>query len=521
MNEDFEERKIIIGLVMSTEFIQRIKNFWSIRLIETPEAKRIAMWCIEYYDKYNEAPKKEIETIYFSKKKKGLPEDVCELFEDVLLPGLSEEFVEDGGINVDYLVDVARKYFGRRNLQTHIEKLMSLLEKGNVTEAEKEANSYMKLAEESNPWIDLSHESIFDVIHRAFNRTKKCLIPFEGAIGEFWNKQLYRGAFVALMGPEKRGKSYWLLEFAMRARRNKKKVALFQAGDMDDEDQIMRIANYLTHKSEDEDNSGKIYEPTLDCILNQTDFCDKRERTCDRGIFNHKIKNEKEAIKLRKTIAYQELIDVRKTAKGYKTCTNCEMFKKSKFGTPWIRKTDVGPPLTEEEAKEAYDEFFVQSKRSFRISTHANGTLTVKEIENVLGIWEREGFISDVIIIDYADLLTEDSQKEERHRQNKVWKDLRGLSQKKHALIITATQTDAASYSNDLLTLDNYSEDKRKYGHVTAMYGLNQDPSGREKELGVMRINEIMLRKGKFSLKNQVHVLQNLTRGIPCLTSYY
>ncbi len=85
----------------------------------------------------------------------------------------------------------------------------------------------------------------------------------------------------------------------------------------------------------------------------------------------------------------------------------------------------------------------------------------------------------------------------------------------------SVTQSDADSYERDRLKSKNFSEDKRKYGHVTAMYGLNQDKTDREKEIGIMRINEIMLREGAFSSINEVYVLQNLKRGQPCLSSYW
>ena len=69
--------------------------------------------------------------------------------------------------------------------------------------------------------------------------------------------------------------------------------------------------------------------------------------------------------------------------------------------------------------------------------------------------------------------------------------------------------------------MKNFSEDKRKYAHVTAMYGLNQDPQDREKKIGLMRINEIVVREGDFSNTKEVTVIQNLARGRPFLGSYY
>lgn len=512
-----EERKIIIGLIVSTQYIQQIKDYWTVQLFESKTAKRIAVWAMEYFEKYQKAPGKEFESIYYRKKEngKGLPKDLIEEMEEVILPGLSEEF-ENEEVNVDYLVDITKQYFNERHIRKNAEETLSLLDLGKPLEAEKNLRSFTAMAKDVNTWIDLNCENIHEKLHKAFTRSKEILIRFPGALGEFLNNQLVRGAFVALMAPEKRGKSFWLLEFAMRAVKNKKRVAFFQAGDMDEDDQLVRVSCYLTGKAEMESSAGIMFQPVKDCIHNQTDTCDFKERVCQSGLFDAKM-----ATKLRQNITLKELMLARSENKEYIPCTKCSKFDKNKWGTVYVEKIDTGDPLTEDEAVEAFEEFFSKHKREFRLSTHSNGTLSVQEMDNILSIWEQDGFIPDVIIVDYADLLIDNSQKEERHRQNKVWKDLRGLNQKRKCLLITATQTDASSYSNDLLTLDNYSEDKRKYGHVTAMYGLNQDHTWREKELGIMRLNEITMRKGNFSTLNQVHVLQNLSIGRPVIGSYW
>ena len=205
----------------------------------------------------------------------------------------------------------------------------------------------------------------------------------------------------------------------------------------------------------------------------------------------------------------------------YSTCTNCKAFKENKWGTVWYKEVEK-ESLTIESAKKVFTEFFIKYKRKFKISTHVNGTLTVNNIKSILDIWQKqEDFIPDIIIIDYADLLEDSTVKEFRHKSNQIWKDLRGLSQERHCLLITATQADADSYTRDLLKLDNFSEDKRKYAHVTAMWGLNWDKEGREKKLGIMRINEIIKRKGNFNNHNQVYVLQNLQISRPFLTSFW
>jgi len=148
--------------------------------------------------------------------------------------------------------------------------------------------------------------------------------------------------------------------------------------------------------------------------------------------------------------------------------------------------------------------------------------LSVNKVNNILDSWERKyKFKPDLILLDYADLIIGESMKEMRHQIDGVWRGLRGLSQKRNALTVSPTQADSKSYTQDLLTRSNFSEDKRKLAHVTAMYGLNQDSKGRERKIGILRVNKIVLREDGFHETDQVHVLQRLPIGRPNMGSYF
>jgi hypothetical protein len=508
------ERQIITGLIVSTDFQRSIKDRWNVRLFESGAATRIASWCKEYFDKYG----KDIEGIFQEKMRnaKRMSEEVVTDIEEIL-EGLSEEYETQTDFNVDYLVERAVKYFNERHLSIHSEEIKALLGQDKLLEAEKLASSFKPLAKDSGSWIDLSDVKVLDRIEKAFNQSNECLIEYPFELGEFWNAQLIREGFVAFMASEKRGKTFMLLDLAMRACRQKRRVAFFQAGDMTEGQQIKRISTYLTKRSYSERYSGLMYEPIKDCVLNQNDECNKDEREGSFGVFTKK--NEKE---IRKDITMSDLITTFKDNQEYVPCTACEEFKKSHWGCPWLKEVDTGKPLSAKGAKEAYQDFFINFNRQFKLSSHPSGTLTVKQAQTIMDIWEsQDGFTPDVIIFDYADIMDDEVIKEFRHKQNKIWMDMRGLSQSRKALVITVTQTDADSYTKDTLGMENFSEDKRKYAHVTAMYGLNQDKHGREKGIGIMRINEIVVRESDFNIKNQIHVLQNLRRGRPVLESYW
>ena len=108
-----------------------------------------------------------------------------------------------------------------------------------------------------------------------------------------------------------------------------------------------------------------------------------------------------------------------------------------RLGSVWMKKIDVGDPLTSGQAVIYWKKFFRKYKNQFKLSTHANGTLSVQNIKSLLDIWERGiTFLPDIIIIDYADLLEPDgSVRDFRQQQNLIWKGLRALAQQKNEAV--------------------------------------------------------------------------------------
>jgi len=308
------------------------------------------------------------------------------------------------------------------------------------------------------------------------------------------------------------------LDMAIRGCRQGARVAFFQAGDMTEAQLLKRVCVYLTKTSDLPKYVGKQWEPVRDCKLNQIGKCRKKERENNINVFEDYTNDELDELSI------DDLIEAYNKNPNYRPCCYCKDYwrRENGLGIPWVVPVQVEDVLHMEEAKKIAHSFFVEKKRNFRLSTHANNTLTVSKIRSILSVWEKtDGFIPDMVVVDYADLLVPERRMEFRHEQNEIWKNLRGLSEEKYCLLITATQTDAASYEQNKLRLKNFTEDKRKYGHVTAMYGLNQDKDSREKRLGILRLNEIVIREGDFAVGNEVVILQNLKRGRPFIGSFF
>lgn len=522
------ERLIIIGLITSTAFCKRVRPYWSSTCLESGTAKILANWTLEYYDKYGVAPGNSMEAIFYKKVKEGnIDKEIALEIEEDILPDLSEEAEQLENNQVEYLYEQTIQYLNQRKLLQLAEQIGRVVEekKGSLEERLQQANElihqYKTLSHTIDESIDLGSEEALKRIKAAFSKQAEPCIRSAKALGEFWNQQFVPGAFVSFLAPEKRGKTWLLLERAMTATRQGKKVAFFQAGDMNEAEQLKRIGMYLKKRPILEKYASEHWQMSVDCIENQMDKCTRKERECDFGVFSDLTENQI------RELSADELLQHAADNEDYLPCWNCKRFRTEKLGVPWPLKIPKSEVLETEEVLAAVEQFFIRKKRSFRLSTHANGTLSVKNIVSILDKWETENdFVPDVIIIDYADLLVpSNSSSEYRHQQNQIWKDLRKLSQTKRAgilpCVISPTQADAKAYSTYRLKLDNFSEDKRKFAHVTAMYGLNQDPTGKEKKLGLLRINEIIIREGEYSITNEVTVIQNLRKGRPVIGSYF
>jgi hypothetical protein len=147
-----QERKIIIGLITNTEYIQQITSIWNAQLLESSSARKLAGWIMEYYTKFQVAPKRDIEGIFYQKiKDNNIPKDEVEDIEEIL-QGLSDESEEEQ--NIEYLVDLTNKYFQERRLVVYKDSIEALCKSGKYEEAEKLASEYK--VNYSDPKTDLN-----------------------------------------------------------------------------------------------------------------------------------------------------------------------------------------------------------------------------------------------------------------------------------------------------------------------------------------------------------------------------
>lgn len=496
------EQQILIGCIMSDRFIKEIIPLYKPDLMDIEYAPIIMTWCIDYFTQYGKAIQHDITDVFEIWERNAENEEQVKFIEK-FLTGLSDEYAHSDKFNVDYVLDKVLNHFKKKSLKNLADDLIYSLEQDSLEDAVSCLDDFKIVERISAEGIDPFDDQ--EAIQNAFESKAEPLFKIPGELGKLMNDDFCRDSFVTLMGPEKRGKSFWLMFFAMMAQRNRCNVALFQVGDMSEAQMTRRMHISLSKKSDLPKYCGPLKIPVLDCEHNQKATCELRHRTSKVGCYGDD--NEKLSLE---------------DAVGYVPCTACLKPKPKNFkGAVWHYLRGEVDPLNWREAFKAGEAYKKKVRaKGFKLATFANDSINVKGIRRVLETWERvEGFVPDVIVIDYADILAPEDHKEDtRSRENTRWKALRRLSQEKHVCLITATQTNRESYNAPMIKIEHAGEDKRKFAHVTAAYALNQTME--EKQQGIMRIAPLVVREDAYDAERNVTVLQCLQIGSPYISSY-
>jgi len=528
------ERKIITGMIVSTPFLRDIRSIYNTTLMDIDYAKIVGRWCLTHYEQFEQSPGKEIQDIYETWSDNPKNEDQEDQVELIgrFLESISDEYERADKFNYRYHLKKAEEYFAKKQLSQTASGINDFLRQGEPEQAMALVTNFNRVELPISTSVDPFNN--LDLIYESLSEVNEPLFRMPGAYGKLIDDDLCRGSFIAFLGPEKIGKTWTLMELAIQAARQRNNVAFFQAGDMTDLQQSRRLSVRLTGTPWKEKYCGKFHRPVLDCIKNQLDRCDIDQRKCNVGLFRSSeerkiffktIKGESEEDKVDLTELLIEQID-ESIEDGYIPCDYCRRGRPNKRknykGAVWYEYKTIDKPLNWRDAYKANQKFSKRTK-NFRLSTHANGTLSVADIETQLDIWERfEGFTTDIVIADYADIMAcqpQDANSQFRHKENGKWQALRALSQKRNCLVITATQADARAYGAQSLNMSNFSEDKRKFAHVTSMFTLQRTRV--EKILCQLRIGSLVMRDDDYDFLRHAYVIQSLREGKPCIGSYF
>lgn len=452
------EEKIVTAMIISKEFLSQVFGAFDAKLIQSKHLQIIARWCLKYFGKYRESPKANIESIYNAwvqngKANESMMDSVYEILEK-----LSDEYNQEPELNVPYLLDVTAEHFAKRKIEILRDQLEFSLSQGDIKEADAAISSHFAVT--LNLGVGDDPLSDYETWDMAFAESQKPLIRWgDRSADYFFAHSLARDSLVGMLAPEKRGKTWWCVEFAVRAAEQRRKVALFEVGDMSKTQIWRRLGVRFSRQPMFRRDLGIVRVPK-------------------------KIRRRRDQVLIKRIN-----IECNKTASP-KSC--------KKAVRKFVRRAGIKPGST-----------------YLMTSVHPNSSINVAEVSSILERWKlQKGFIPDVVIIDYPDILAPEygtSNMTTRDQINATWKALRRLSQEWHCLVLAPTQAPSASYHVETLDATHFGEDKRKLSHVTGMFGLNQTQE--EKRRGIMRLNWIVLRESDFSNDVCLTVGQCFTLG--------
>jgi hypothetical protein len=163
----------------------------------------------------------------------------------------------------------------------------------------------------------------------------------------------------------------------------------------------------------------------------------------------------------------------------------------------------------------------MKNQDACRISAHPSSSLSASDVDEILAKWDdEEDWRPDVVIVDYADILAPPTGFRDTNEQiDETWKTLRRTTQKRHCLMMTATQTSSLAYGKEegLLGKKHFSGRKTKLAHVSGMIGINVTDDERDK--GLCRINKFAWRHAKHNEKDYVRVAGCGDIGSPAILS--
>lgn len=121
------------------------------------------------------------------------------------------------------------------------------------------------------------------------------------------------------------------------------------------------------------------------------------------------------------------------------------------------------------------------------IKEYGTGTATVLSLKNHLEKLQLKGFVPDVVIVDYADIMRAIKKVEgERLAQKAVYEELRGLARELGVPLWTASQSNRDGASSEILTSENMAESYGKAQVSDFIMTLSRKPL--EKASGTGRI---------------------------------
>lgn len=493
------ERKAVTAMIVNDDFLRMIQEIITENSFTLPFAKTISDWCIEYFQEFKEAPRKNIQEIFANKISFIAPETVDAIRE--FLVDISDEYLQsnEDNLNVNFLLKEIEKHFRLANLKGLKDEINKCLMNNDVENAESKISSFRRITRPESRGIDILR-STRSIVKALSPDDLDVVINIPGALGKEVGP-IRRGDLFSIVAGQGVGKTWWLMYIALRAWIKGYNV-LFVSLEMNEKQMLIRIYSWLTGlPSIPPDDPTWIKLPVFDCLKNQTGECQLPRRACNIRLLNQ----------------HDDKPSLWMCPREYKPCTACYGKPEYQFATWWKAQKYDGL-LTIDRAIAKRDAIIRSAhiKGKFKLQGFPSRGISMEDFKIYLQNLEYyENFIPDLIVTDYADKFKRPFG-EYRHGINDIWEDHKGLAQEKNIAVVTASQSNTARTGKKIKQGD-WAEDIRKLGLVDSGFAINM--TAEEEQSGIYRCGVLKRRTGKADRVSEIIVLHQLEIGKPYLGS--
>ena len=428
--ENLNEKDFVASLIMSDKCCQILLDYVKPTYFDCDYSRVIVSWINDYYKKFKASPKKDITSIYKTR---------CDEIQDEALKDLIYNYLKniaESDINInneDYLVDKGKDFVDYKALQEYTENLQACLDTRDMNKARKVQQKFKKIVTAEVNEISLLSADFAERIQLALTASKEVLFTLPENMNKVFGN-IHREDFIAVLAPPKRGKSFMLQYIGIQALLQRLNV-VYVSMEMSADEVVQRMWKTLFGTM-----SGLVSEGTYE-------GCRFVECPDEKGKY------------------HSELIDINVKSTDAKDVESCQKELKAR----------------------------TQYSSNLRIISYPRFNASVETICNRVEELAKEGFVADVVIIDYADITTPiGGGSELRNQLDEIWKYLGGFAMKFHCAMITASQTNRSGLSANVVGGETVGENFKKLAHITSMVSLEQTPKMKKEH--IMRIRNIAVR---------------------------
>jgi len=235
-------------MIVDTDFIKRIRPLYKSetgKVFEVEYLDKIAGWITDYYDEYLQAPNSNMQDILDAKKSfMYRQEDSIKTYKLIkaFLEDLNERYV-NGEYNRELLIQNATDYFRIRNWANFHAQMQGYITTSNLSALTRLHNEFTDVQGDLSANRAVTPQNMREMMNTSRNQRIVC---FPGALGDHvgWFE---RSWLVGIMGPFKRGKSFWLQYLAHLCWEENLNVALVSL-EMTERTLATRIARYVSQE---------------------------------------------------------------------------------------------------------------------------------------------------------------------------------------------------------------------------------------------------------------------------------